>query len=233
MAEEIKKPALRTLTILGIAIVLLAFVFVIMSCLTYLIQHRRETACRMLCCQRLGRLGRAMQLYLADATKYPDAEQWCNVLVGYVDVELEQFICEGSGAVLGESSYAFNKYLAGQDIYEVGADVVLLFETNFGAEPNGREGLLSSRGFYKILDDFEKKGWQTSEKIKKLPKSSKVYKSRWNQLGGPELLTIDNHEPKGCNVLFNDGRVEFIRRDDIGKLKWQVGWPLANRAGEQ
>jgi prepilin-type processing-associated H-X9-DG protein len=42
----------------------------------------------------------------------------------------------------------------------------------------------------------------------------------WNQSGGPELLTTKNHQDKGCNVLFNDGRVEFVKTEDINKLRW-------------
>ena len=46
-------------------------------------------------------------------------------------------------------------------------------------------------------------------------------KGGWNQYGGPELLTFDNHAGKGCHVLFNDGHVEFIKPKDVGKLKWE------------
>lgn len=42
----------------------------------------------------------------------------------------------------------------------------------------------------------------------------------WNQAGGPELLTTDNHQGDGCNVLFVDGHVRFIKTRDIKKLKW-------------
>jgi prepilin-type processing-associated H-X9-DG protein len=41
-----------------------------------------------------------------------------------------------------------------------------------------------------------------------------------NQSGGAELLTNDNHCEKGCNILFNDGSVKFIRDEDINKLRW-------------
>ncbi len=47
-------------------------------------------------------------------------------------------------------------------------------------------------------------------------------KAGWNQVGGPELLTTDNHNGKGCNVLFADGRVEFISANEISKLKWLI-----------
>jgi len=36
-------------------------------------------------------------------------------------------------------------------------------------------------------------------------------KAGWNQYGGAELFTFDNHEPKGGCVLLNDGTVKFIR----------------------
>ena len=42
----------------------------------------------------------------------------------------------------------------------------------------------------------------------------------WNKAGGPEILTTEHHEGKGCNVLFADGRVEFIEADRISELKW-------------
>lgn len=47
-------------------------------------------------------------------------------------------------------------------------------------------------------------------------------KSGWNQYGGLELLTFDNHEGWGANVTFNDGHVEFVKPDEVGKLKWKV-----------
>ena len=45
-------------------------------------------------------------------------------------------------------------------------------------------------------------------------------KGGWNQFGGPKILTVEHHRIKGCNVLFNDGHVEFIKTEDIKKLNW-------------
>ncbi|MCU0918237.1 MAG: hypothetical protein MUC88_27280, partial [Planctomycetes bacterium] len=39
-------------------------------------------------------------------------------------------------------------------------------------------------------------------------------KAGWNQHGGPELFTFDNHDPKGGLVLLNDGAVKFIRTEE-------------------
>jgi prepilin-type processing-associated H-X9-DG protein len=66
------------------------------------------------------------------------------------------------------------------------------FSLNPNAEPNGPGDLV-------VL--FESKGG-------------------WNQFGGPELLTVENHKPRGCNVLFNDGHVEFVRADEVDRLIW-------------
>ncbi len=47
-------------------------------------------------------------------------------------------------------------------------------------------------------------------------------KAGWNQHGGPELFTFDNHDPKGGCVLLNDGSVKFIRtEEDLHALRWK------------
>lgn len=47
----------------------------------------------------------------------------------------------------------------------------------------------------------------------------------WNQVGGPEILTIDNHQGLGCNVLFLDSHVEFVEAAQIPKLRWKEDQP--------
>ncbi|MHC4154788.1 MAG: hypothetical protein ACYSTZ_11185 [Planctomycetota bacterium] len=46
-------------------------------------------------------------------------------------------------------------------------------------------------------------------------------KGGWNQSGGPELLTVENHEGKGCNVAFVSTSVRFVKAGDLSKLKWK------------
>lgn len=47
-------------------------------------------------------------------------------------------------------------------------------------------------------------------------------KAGWNQHGGPDLFTFDNHDPKGGCVLFDDGTVKFIRtKEELQQLRWK------------
>ncbi len=47
-------------------------------------------------------------------------------------------------------------------------------------------------------------------------------KAGWNQHGGPELFTFDNHDPKGGCVLLNDGTVKFVRtKEELQQLRWR------------
>ena len=47
-------------------------------------------------------------------------------------------------------------------------------------------------------------------------------KAGWNQHGGPELFTFDNHDPKGGCVLLNNGTVKFIRTtEELKQLRWK------------
>ena len=48
-------------------------------------------------------------------------------------------------------------------------------------------------------------------------------KGGWNQYGGPEMLTFDNHRGKYCNIVFVDYHVELIEPNDVGRLRWEVG----------
>jgi len=45
----------------------------------------------------------------------------------------------------------------------------------------------------------------------------------WNQYGAPELLATANHDGQGCNVLFVDGHVNFVRADAVNRLNWGDG----------
>ena len=47
-------------------------------------------------------------------------------------------------------------------------------------------------------------------------------KDGWNQHGGPELFSFDNHNPRGGLVLLNDGTTRFIRtQEELRQLRWK------------
>ncbi|MHC4463913.1 MAG: hypothetical protein ACYS30_21135 [Planctomycetota bacterium] len=175
----------------------------------------------VICGVNLSGLGKAMLLYANDYDdKYPTAEKWCDLLIAYVEVNPKQLVCKGSDAKIGESSYAMNKNVVGKKVTEIPEDVVVLFETNFGKNPAGRQGLLGNREWYKVLKSFG--GRWDLKRLKKYRPSTRVHKLRWNKYGGPEILTTKNHKGKGCNILFNDSRVEFVKTERLGELKWKV-----------
>jgi hypothetical protein len=43
----------------------------------------------------------------------------------------------------------------------------------------------------------------------------------WNQHGGREILSVENHQRDGCNVMFNDGSCKFIKTEDVDSLRWK------------
>ena len=168
-----------------------------------------ESDYRIMCQGQLGMLGESMLLYTSDYDdQYPTADKWCDLLMMYSEGALFPFICPTSDDKKGESSYAMNKNVVGKRVSEIPEDVVVLFETNLGKNPLGRQALLAERDWHKFFD---------------YPDSGKkVYKLRWNQFGGPEILTTENHKGKGCNILFNDLHVEFVKKERLGELKWEV-----------
>ena len=46
-------------------------------------------------------------------------------------------------------------------------------------------------------------------------------KGGWNQHGGPELLTTENHKGKGSNILFKEWSAKFVKTEELDKLKWK------------
>jgi prepilin-type processing-associated H-X9-DG protein len=67
----------------------------------------------------------------------------------------------------------------------------------------------------KNIENFDKES-------KAPPDMVLIFESKpgWNQSGGPEMLTTDNHQGDGCNILFVDCHVEFIKKQNLDELKW-------------
>ncbi|MFB0552918.1 MAG: hypothetical protein ACETWQ_06330 [Phycisphaerae bacterium] len=203
----------RIYTILGIILIIVLLVSLILMSLPPVPKPDW-----VMCATNVSALGKAIYMYTSDYDgQYPQADKWCDVLVMNYKVKLEYLVCKGSDAKIGESSYALNKNIAGKNSSEIPQDTVFLFETNFGKNPIGRDGALGDREWYKSLNSLSDRS-----DLKKHKHSEKVYKLRWNQVGGPELLTMENHKGEGCNVVFGDWHVEYMRAERIGELKWDT-----------
>jgi len=42
----------------------------------------------------------------------------------------------------------------------------------------------------------------------------------WNQFGGPEILTTENHGGEGCNIVYVDLHTEWVKTKNLKDLKW-------------
>jgi prepilin-type processing-associated H-X9-DG protein len=168
------------LAVTGIAIpvasiVVVPIVMILLAILMPALGKVRCEAQRIMCGANLSSLGTTVTVYAEDHNDmYPPADNWCALLIADGNESPAEFICPGSDAVKGKSSYAININVAGKKVSEVPPDVVLLFETNSGINP----------------------------------------------AGGPEILSTENHQRDGCNILFADGRVKFIKSEELGILRW-------------
>jgi hypothetical protein len=161
------------------------------------------------CHSNLRGLAKALMVYARDDIhgRLPDGEKWCDSLVGRDYATPRQFCCNSSDTVEGESDYAINEYAAGKELAGLPSDVVLLFETDFGKESGDRQEPLWSRAWYRTA------GYGDPNR--------NVYKNRWNQCGGPEILTTQHHY-KGCYVAFVSVEVQRVEPNELPKLKWKA-----------
>jgi hypothetical protein len=183
---------------------------------THYIKPRRIGS-SVTCGSHLSGISKTIILYASEHYNYiPDANKWCDLMILEADAPPKIFLCTHSDKVLGESSYALNKYIAGKKINEVSPDTVLVFDTYSGKSKAGRTGTISSRYCYQQI---KAKGGNMSM-FGKNPEKTKVYKDRWNQAGGPELLTADNHSGEGANIALAGGYVVFFKKAEFGELNW-------------
>jgi prepilin-type processing-associated H-X9-DG protein len=157
----------------------------------------------------LSGLAKAVRVYASDdpQERIPPGDRWCDILIEHDFTTPKQFVHRRSDSIEGESDVAMNVNAAGKSLTELPADMVLFFETDFGKDWRGTRGLMKDRGFYKVAPCADP--------------NIKVYEKRWNQVGGPEILTTSHNRGRGCNVAFVDTHVKFVKTADLAKLKWK------------
>ena len=205
---------MRLPNVLWYFVVLIALPFL----LAVLIPAKKKVgaiARRAVCRTALEGLSTAMALYVNDNDDTLPIENWCDLMIEEVEVSYESFECPESDAIEGECPYAMNKHIAGLKLTDIPADVVLFFETDMGVENGPRDAPITSRRYIEFL----KQSGHFPDGY-----TYKIYKDRFNQLGGAEDLVL-RHEKGGrlgCNIVFADGHVEFVTKDRISDLKWSV-----------
>lgn len=156
------------------------------------------------CGHQLEKLGKAMAIYSdTNNGKYPTASRWCDLLIEQTDVGGFSFFC--AGAREEQYHHTINQ----EDEPNSPWYRIFLYR-----DPNGQRYYIK-RGYYAINPNTKP---NSPDDMVLLFET----KGGWNQFGGPEILTTEHHRGKGCNILFKDGHVEFVKNRDLEKLKWKA-----------
>ena len=162
------------------------------------------------CAYNLETLHTTGLLYRRDVDSYPDPDKWCDANVQfwrsryYIEnnIKRRQFYDEWISKVITCPSLLGSVY-----------DENRHDETN---EPNSPEQPEPMFECYYAMNPFCEPNSPSETVLLFETKAS------WNQHGGPELFTFDNHNPRGGCVLLNDGTVKFIRtKEELQQLRWK------------
>jgi hypothetical protein len=170
----------------------------------------RDNLWRQMCQQNLTELAKVLEKYTNEyGGQYPPTDQWCDIIVN-LRRQMRQQNLTDIAKVLEKYHGKYRGQYPPADQWSdkivnySKSDMLILncpcnkkarssYTINPNCEPN-------SPGDMVLL--FEGK-------------------DGWNQSGGPELLTTENHQAKGSNILFNNGTVRFITTEELQTLKWK------------
>ena len=143
------------------------------------------------------------------------------IFLGYVKADAIRIFCGKNLTQLGKAMLIYSEDFAGKyPTPDEWCDVLL--EHNYIGKgsyllecPGARKRGKYSRCHYAINPNCEPNS---------LPDMVLLFETEggWNQFGGPEMLSTANHRPRGCNILFNNGRVNFVKPKRLGELKWEI-----------
>ncbi len=160
--------------------------------------------------QNLRILYRYMRMY-ADTFdgRYPVPYEWCDLLVEHCRVDAGYF---GSPYNEGPRSYHTT---------DPNTDPNVSMNFAFGYE------YLNSQGVQEYVYRMKISAYAINpECCPNSPRETILLfgaEDGWNQYGGPELMKFEHAKGRRCVVLRNDGKIGFVRPDDVGKLIWNVG----------
>ena len=190
----------RRLAILGTTVSggLIFFTWLILVTLP----HRRDFFFRKSCRDNLTQLGKTMLVYSEQNNgQYTQPDRWCDLLVKHANATGAMFHCKG----VREENHSYTIY------QNIDPNSPWLHTVKY-YDPNGNSHYVK-RTYYAM----------NSNCCPNSPPDTVLLfetKGGWNQFGGKELLMPEHHRDKGCNILFNDGHVEFVRKKRLGNLNW-------------
>ena len=158
------------------------------------------------CSEHMVEVYKALQEYAAQNDDCFPVDLWCDVLIKDHKMDPSSVSCRGLNInhIEGECAFAINKNIVEMKLSEVPQNTVILFETNyFGKNPEKR-----------VKPKERDSG-------KYLYPRKLVREGAWNQIGGIDTVACSYHAGLGCNILFADGHVEFIKKKDIPELRWK------------
>jgi prepilin-type processing-associated H-X9-DG protein len=147
------------------------------------------------CQTNLCRLGKAMLMYANEHNnQLPAPSRWCDLLVSVGRVDPNHFRCRGTQENPWKTICPVEVYLCLRH-----------------RSANQQKGPC----------DYAMNEHATSLSLEPDVVLCHETRSGWNQVGGPELLTTDHHDGRGCNIMFLDTHVEFVPAERLGQLKWK------------
>ncbi len=139
---------------------------------------------------------------------YPDPNQWCDVIVEYLRSRNVSYTYLKDTPEYLRSDASIARMFACPSIHV--STVVSDARANLA-----KQKVLIWRSDYAMNPNCEPNS---------PPDTVLLFETKpgWNQHGGPELFTFDNHDPKGGCVLLNDGTLKFIRtKEELQQLRWK------------
>ena len=197
------------LAVTGIVIPIIFAIFlpifmVMLAIMIPAISTGRQVAQQMICAENLSIIGKAIVTYTSKHNDiYPPADSWCDVLIRDCNVSPKRFCCPTDGKVAGRSSYAFNINLSGKKTSQAPPDVVLLYETNLAVNPTGGPEILSTQKHHVLLFSTD-----TTSTV--------------NPANEPKIHSAQAPDRIGCNVLFANSRVKFVKTKELSTLRWTL-----------
>jgi prepilin-type processing-associated H-X9-DG protein len=167
------------------------------------------------CSHNLEKLYEVLERYAEkNHYHYPAPDKWCDLIGVYSDVRKGHFVCPAGED--GRCHYALNPNAEPLSKYENFHNYLESCGYHNGSKPLWLEEPEGKDLHLRYLEH----GRYDKEKLSKVVL---LFESEpgWNRFGGPELLTFDNHGGRGCNILFSDGNVRFIKPEDANDLKWK------------